>query len=237
MAGHVVDTLRHDSLFSANGFSQSGLEIDLVGAGATGSPVGLGLAKLGVEDANVWDMDKIEPHNIANQAYIMSQIGDYKATALCEVIKENTGHDWKPYKEEVDGSQEMGDIVFLLTDTMKSRKEIFDKAIKNNVKTKLLIETRMGPDNGRIYTINPQSPREVEAYSNTLYSDEEAEVSACGTSITVGATANVIANMAIWQFMRWYGQFSDHEKYKEEVLENEIIIGLKGSMVLISKTF
>jgi molybdopterin/thiamine biosynthesis adenylyltransferase len=235
--GVLVDTMRHNEIFDAAEFNATGLNIDVVGAGATGSKVALELAKLGIEDVTVWDKDVIEPHNIPNQAFGNDQIGEKKVTALIDLIYRQTGHTYTPKNEWVDGTQDMSDIVYLLTDTMSSRKEIFEKAIKGNFRTQLMVETRMGPDNGRIYTINPQLPREIEGWENNLYSDDEAEDSACGGAITVGPTASIMASMAVWQLIRWFGAYTEHDRFKEEVLENEILLGLRGQMMVLPRQF
>ena len=45
--------------------------------------------------------------------------------------------------------------MYICTDTMSSRKEIWDNVIKHNVKIPLMIESRLGAEIGKIYTINP----------------------------------------------------------------------------------
>jgi len=189
--------------------------VHIIGAGATGSWVALMLSKLGVNNITVWDFDKVEAHNIPNQAFKLEDIGKLKVDAVNEIGEEFANIFIKPMGVKVDGSQRLEGIVFLLTDTMKSRKEIFEKAIRYNSKVKLLIETRMGLDGGRVYTINPIMPKEVKAYEETMYSDEESAVSACGASQSVVATAVQIASYAVWQFLAW------HNKVE---LENEILI-------------
>ena len=88
-------------------------------------------------------------HNIANQVYGKGDIGKTKVKALAEIVKAQTGCELKVHETKVDGTQEMGDVVFLLTDTMSSRKEIWTKGLRYKTKIKLMIETRMGSDTGR----------------------------------------------------------------------------------------
>jgi hypothetical protein len=124
----------------------------------------------------------------------------------------------------------LGDVVFLLTDTMASRKEIWNKCIKFKIDTKLMIETRMGVDEGRIYTINPLDPADVSGWESTLYDDKETPRSACGAVPTVGPTADIVSGLAVWQFMRWFS--FETGKAKEDVLEKEILFSLRPSMIL-----
>lgn len=226
----TIDPLRHLSVFSPHAFGAR--RVDVVGCGATGSRVALSLAKLGVENIHAWDFDKVEEHNVANQVFGNGDIGLGKTEALARIIKSQTGVDLTAHAEKVDGSTELGEIVFLLTDTMSSRREIWDGALKLKLRTKFLIETRMGADSGRVYALNPNKPGHIRAWEETLYSDDEAEVSACGASISVGPTAEVIAGLAVWQMIRWFSI----EQGKEDELDNETILSLRP-MLTISRQF
>lgn len=221
-----IDITRHASVFSRDSFGKK--RIDVIGAGATGSRMVLSLAKLGLENIHVWDFDKVEAHNIANQAYRQTDIGKFKVDALQALVKEQTGLEITTHNERVDGSQKLGDIVFLLTDTMSSRKEIWNKGIRYKIGTKLMIETRMGTDEGRVYTINPMKPAQVKGWEGTLYGDEvKIEVSACGTSISVGPTAEFLSGLAVWQLIRWHAIEQKEGKGKEDKLNHEVIFGLR----------
>ncbi|HEY9775971.1 MAG TPA: ThiF family adenylyltransferase [Planktothrix sp.] len=198
-----IDTTRHASVFSAQLFGNR--RVDVIGAGATGSRIVLALAKLGIENIHVWDFDTVEEHNIANQAYTLSDIGRAKVDALKDLVKRSTGLDITTHSEKVDGTQELGEVVFLLTDTMASRKEIWQKGLRYKSRTKLMIETRMGVDEGRVYSINPIKPAQVTGWESTLYDDAASESSACGARISVGPTAEIVSGTAVWQLMRWFG--------------------------------
>jgi len=215
-----IDPTRHLSVFSPEAFGNK--RVDVIGCGATGSRITLSLVKLGIKNIHCWDFDKVEEHNIANQIYFNGAIGLPKVEAL-----EIEADGITPHEEKVDGSQQLGEIVFLLTDTMSSRKEIWE-GIKFQPNLRLLIETRMGADNGRIYTVNPKDMNHHKKWEDTLYSDEEAETSACGTSISVGPTAEIISGLAVWQLLRWFSI----EQGKEDTLEHEIIFSLRPTVAL-----
>ncbi len=225
----IIDPLRHLSVFSPHAFGKR--RIDVIGAGATGSRIVLSLAKLGVENIHVWDFDRVEPHNIANQAFGLGDVGKAKVDALAELVQLTTGTKITVHNEKVDGTQSLGEIVFLLTDTMSSRQEIWDKGLKFKLKTNLLIETRMGADSGRVYSLNPNKPGHIKEWEATLYSDDEAEVSACGASVSVGPTAEVISGLAVWQMIRWF----DIENDGEDELDNETIFSLRPMMTISRK--
>lgn len=218
-----IDITRHVDVFSRDAFG--GKRIDVIGAGASGSRIVLSLAKLGLENIHVWDFDQVEAHNIANQAFSQADIGRPKVEALRDIVEKATGLKIHIHNEKVDGSQELGDVVFLLTDTMASRKEIWNKGIRYKVRTKLMIETRMGSDQGRVYTVNPMKPLQVKGWEATLYGDDVAEVSACGTAISVGPTAEFLSGLAVWQLIRW--QAIEQGAKVDDKLDNEILFGLR----------
>jgi len=123
------------------------------------------------------------------------------------------------HNERVDGTQELGEIIFLLTDTMASRKEIWEKGIRGKDRTQLMIETRMGVDEGRVYAVEPGLESNVRRWEGTLYEDRVAEASACGASISVGPTAMFLASFATWQMLRWINK----QNGGSDKLDNEII--------------
>lgn len=146
-----VNPLRHMEVFDPRSFGRR--RVDVIGVGATGSHVVVSLAKLGVDNIHVWDPDKVESHNVANQAFGNGDIGSPKVEALARIVKALTGDEIATHCERVTGdTQGLGDLVFLLVDSMKTRREIFEGALQSNLTTQLLIETRMGADSGRIYS-------------------------------------------------------------------------------------
>lgn len=218
----MIDPLRHLSVFSPTAFGNK--RVDVVGCGATGSKIVMSLAKLGIVNMHIHDFDKVEEHNIPNQVFGAPHIGQFKVDALADLVKAYTGTTVTKHNDKVTGKEPLGNVVFVLTDTMASRKEIWDNAIKNKIQTNLLVETRMGAAEGRIYSVNPCKPVHQRGYEKTLCADEEVtEASACGASISVGPTADLITGLAVWQMVRWFAinQGADEE------LENETIFALR----------
>jgi len=208
-----LNCIRHLDVFEPSTFDK---RIDVIGCGAVGSRVMMALAKLGIDKLRAFDMDKVESHNIPNQIYGLQDVGEYKVEALQQIVERTTGARIEAHNIEVDGQGDpLGPIVFLLTDTMSSRKEIFNKALRNKLNVELVCEGRMGTDICRSYCFDPRDPAEVKGWEDTLCDDEEVieEGSACGTTISVGPTAEILSGMAVWQMMRWVkeGKTSDHE--------------------------
>lgn len=224
----MIDTLRHIDHFNPEKFEYP---VHVVGCGATGSKIALSLAKLGIKPELLYfyDDDVVEEHNIANQAFIADDVSKPKTYALSDRISDFCGGDSDPEyskynynNKPVTADTNLFGIVFILTDTMESRKEIMD-SIKNKLTVDLVIETRMGADSLRIYTIEPKNAEHIRCWESNWYPDKEAETSACGALPSVGPTSDVIAGLAVWQMIRWFNR---------QPVENEIIFSIAPSTVL-----
>lgn len=198
-------------------------KINIIGAGATGSWVAFSLAKMGLSNLHIYDFDEVGMHNLPNQMFGVRDIDRNKALSIRNIIKLFTGFTVNARNEKVDGSVPMQGIVFMLTDTMKSRKDIYNRAIKNNPSIDLLIETRMDLRGGRIYVVDPKNREQTKMYEQTFYSDDEAEVSACGVSQTVLPSALAITSHAIWKLLNY---INGETVYNETILDfsNEIVM-------------
>jgi molybdopterin/thiamine biosynthesis adenylyltransferase len=188
--------------------------VTIIGAGATGSWLALALAKLGITDITVYDFDTVEEHNVPNQAYGLDAIGSQKVRALRDEILEATGTEIK-WKDEKFTNQRLSGIVFLMVDSMAARRDIWENSIKMKSAVKLLVEPRMGLNEGRVYNVNPVDLNHIRRYEDCWYSDEEAEVSACGTSQTVITTAMSVASWCARQLINFHANVE---------LDNEILI-------------
>ena len=202
----MLSTIRHDSVFQARDYKD--YPIHIVGAGATGSRVFMSLVELGLTNLHVYDYDIVEPHNLANQAYLHRHIGLPKVIALQNLAADKLGVSmWQlPMQfinERIDQRQFDG-FLFLLTDTMASRRKIMES--QNTGADSMLLhvfETRMAAAHGNVYHFSPVNKSQRDAWFGSLISDDEGEVSLCGTSISVGATASLIANLAVWEFINF----------------------------------
>ena len=212
--------------------------ITLVGAGATGSHIALMLAQAGWGNTpqnqgvlKVFDDDIVKEHNLNNQIYDPTHIGMPKVEALQEVIKRKCNFEIETHKEMVtDQSSVKSTYVFLLTDTMSSRQKIFDNCIKYSFDTDLVIETRMGLREGRVYAFSPHNGDHVKEWRDTLYSDEEADASPCGASASIITTVMFLSSLAtsrvIQHFNQRYGVDNLNKDDQQFKLWNEVQFAL-----------
>lgn len=193
---------RQEGWFNPSEFKQT---VHVIGCGATGSFVAMQLVKMGVRKLHVYDFDVVEEHNVANQIFSLANIGQKKVDAFKQWSLNNSDELQKivVHDEKVTGDTELSGIVFVLTDTMESRREIWEGALRYNPNVELVIETRMSVNCGRVYTLSPMKPTYVSAYEGTFYEDEEAEVSFCGSSLSIVPTAMEIASRAVWKLLKY----------------------------------
>lgn len=222
MAVSDVDISRHRELFDPNKFNKA---IHVIGVGATGSWLVFSLAKLGLTNIHVYDFDKVEAHNIANQLFSISDIGEYKVEALKRIVKDTTGTEITIHNKEVKEEAFSG-IVFMMIDTMAGRKAIYESSVKYKPSVSLLIEPRMGLHMARIYNILPLNNSSLNEYEKTFYTDEEAEVSACGNSMTIISSALAVTAWCVRQLINFANECE---------MDEEILIELQNNYIITSK--
>lgn len=242
-----MDLSRHISVFSPDNVKHP---IHIIGVGATGSFVAMELARMGCPVLNLYDFDDVEIHNIPNQYYDNNDLGKLKAEALSEklklinpniVVNVHTSAVLPVEDEEHSGIDKMSGYVFLLVDSMKVRKELW-AAAKENKNIIHCWESRLGSDQARVYSLD-MSVKDFSKYEADFYDDDNAEVSACGTSITVLPIVLQTASLMIVQFIDlvmenggtcpfkiiFDNKYNKYEEYWEEpeVLTNEVPVAVE----------
>lgn len=186
-----MDTSRQDGIIDPTQLRQFGVTV--IGAGAVGSYAIQALTKMGVENIKVYDEDGVTAHNIPNQFYRLKDASGaaFKVEALAEIVKEFTGVNMQ-YETGMYHNQELSDIVVVATDSMSSRKLVWEQ-FKQQSQCKYLVEARMGGELGRIYSIGRQKfangmldlgmltlgEDDIKFYEDTLYTDDEAAQLRC----------------------------------------------------------
>jgi len=240
----MIDYLRQLDLLDPKQIGNR--SVSLIGAGATGSHIAWYLAQLGWGASNqgqgilkVFDDDTIEGHNLANQIYWPEHVGKLKVEALKDMIIKKFGFEIETHPEKV--TDQRNDVaakyVFLLTDTMSSREEIFEKCLHFQFATDLVIETRMGLRDGRVYAFNPNDPNHIEEWKKTLYKDEEASASLCGASASIISTVTFLSSLAVCRLVQHfncnYGSDTLREEGKPMRMWNEVHFSLYPEAMML----
>jgi hypothetical protein len=194
--------------------------VTVIGAGATGSFTALSLAKMGVRNITVYDFDTVEEHNLPNQFYRQCDLGKSKAIALQEIINEFEGIQINARNEKYRG-QRLSGVVISCVDSMDVRLNIW-KFVKDNPDVKLYIDSRMGAEVMRIYSVNPCDIYQSREYEQNLYPSSEALQERC-TAKTIMYTVLSIASLLANQVKKFL---------VNDNLHRELILDLKTITLL-----
>lgn len=205
----LVDYWRQLDIFDP---SKCNIPVTIIGAGSLGSWITLFLAKSGITNITVYDKDIVDSHNPPNQVYGLADNSKVKVEALKERIFKDCGIEINAVNEFVSKETKLNPgILYMCTDTMSSRKEIWENIIKHNIGIQLFVETRLGAEIGKIYTINPLDPEHINKYEQTLYSDEGAEESPC-TYRSIITVVTTIAALAAHKTIKYFNNSSFRSK-------------------------
>jgi len=178
-----VSFLRHEGWVGPNDFTDW---IHIIGCGAVGSHMALAAAKMGAHKFVLWDVDRVESHNLSNQAFDVEHVGQTKVAALAavlqrfnpliEVVKHPYFFESSKHKELLEGP------VVIATDTMKARKDIYT-AVKMNSKVQGVFEVRLGFDYGEVHAFDNINLKECKDWYESLMDDSEIPDGPCNLRI------------------------------------------------------
>jgi hypothetical protein len=209
---NTVSFLRHAGWVSPEFLTDP---VTIVGCGAVGSNIALTAAKMGFTRFQLFDNDDVEPHNLPNQAYDVEHIGMPKVEALSGVLRrfnpevEVVLHNRFFTKE--DASLLSGPLV-IATDTMKSRKEIYE-AFNNNVFVEHVFEVRLGFDYGELNIVDPLNSKQCQSWYNTLRDDKDIPEGPCNLKI-ITTLVGLVSNYAVHSMCAKYAARSKDQTWE-----------------------
>lgn len=163
--------LRHSGWLHSNMVDRP---ICIVGCGGIGSNVAMIAARMGFKEFILWDADIVEDYNLANQQFFPRHIGKPKVEALAELLQSfnpdikvqthNIFFNTSAHAENVSG------FLVIATDSMKSRKDIYDTFQFNN-NISMVVEARLGFEHGEIHLIDPLKLDDCNRWYEKLVDD------------------------------------------------------------------
>lgn len=212
----------------------SSKDVSIIGCGALGSAVAMALAKMGVNGFTLFDDDGVNVVNLPNQMYRIEDVGKFKVEALSEIIRAyNNDANVVEFNQRYF-DQKLTEIVIVTTDSMNSRSLIWGK-FQDQLQTRILIEARMGSEEGQIYTISKEfyhapeclkpiakdrwvvSSSDQRFYQDRLYSDATASQAKC-TEKAIIYNVFMIASLVCRAFKA---------AVHKETFPREVIFGMK----------
>lgn len=177
-----VDFLRHSGWVEP---SILNMPVCIIGVGALGSHVALMAAKMGFTKFIIWDHDKVEEHNLPNQAFDLNHVGLSKVEAMKDVLLRFNpeisiqAYDRLFYKE--DGFLLSG-LVVSAVDSIAARRLILETTLAAGLSA--LFEARLGFDFAVANIVNLDNPGEAQNFISGLQkSDDEIPEGPCSLRI------------------------------------------------------
>jgi len=178
----------------------------VIGTGATGSWVSTLLARQSVPELHLYDPDVLQPHNVPCGACDSASVGRRKVEALQEHLRPFPGTHVTPHAERVGATHRFTGVVFLCVHGMDDRRLIWQHALRFQPSVPLVIEMRVGPLEGRIYTVDPCDSLHVENWEeHSAYPEGHTESLSC-TNRAIAATIVTVAALAVNQLTIWHAR-------------------------------
>ena len=156
---------RHLGIFNPHKYP---ISATVIGCGAIGSFVAVGLAKMGVRKQTLFDFDKVEIENLPVQLHTKAWMGKPKVEATKAAIIDScpetptvaTFQKW-------DGQALKTDVVVSAVDSLHVRKAIWE-SVKYDSAVKILVDARIGGQFVKTYAVNPSDPKDIKLYDGTF---------------------------------------------------------------------
>lgn len=172
----------------------------LYGVGGLGSHFAYSIARTGISNISLCDMDTVEAHNLSGQLFSKNDIRSPKSLAMCKFLNDYTDIKNIVAKTVSDTQVEFNynctNIVVCALDNMETRKRIFEKVKNTSQENRppLFIDLRGNPEYCVIYAIPMDSQEAIAKYEEEFFSDGEAEAGVCSYKQTT-YMANMCASL------------------------------------------
>ena len=157
----------------------------ILGCGAIGSSTATQLARMGVNNFCLYDMDYVSEENVGVSHYIVSDIGKNKVSALKQhILNINVDAVVTEYHGMFEDFNYTGhnDVAILGFDSMRSRLDAV-RVLCENPKTRplFIIDGRMGAEQYQQYFFAKPT---YKAYEKKWYPDSEGDLEPCTSKAT-----------------------------------------------------
>jgi len=183
--------------------------IHIIGCGAIGSTLAENLARFGFTKISLYDFDRVEPHNIANQMFTSEDLGKAKVDAVKEnILRINPAAeiDIRLFPEGWTNERLSG-YVFLCVDNIDLRRKIATENRYNNT-IRAMFDFRMGLTDAQHYAADWSDQEMISNFLKSMnFTHEEAKeaapVSACNITLSVCPTVRIIVASGVANFVNF----------------------------------
>ena len=182
--------------------------IHIIGCGSVGSTIAELLARFGLTNIALYDFDRVEEKNLANQMFWVDDVNVEKTIA----VKNNLCRINPECAETVKimpgwNGQKLAGYVFLCADSVEVWKRIVDENILNpNIKAMFNVRTELTA--AQHYAADWSDERAKKSFRDSMdFTSEEAKaqtpISACGVTLSVAPTIRMICTAAVTNFINF----------------------------------
>lgn len=214
-----MDLSKISEVFNPNSIKE---KIHIIGCGSVGSTIAELLARYGLTNFVLWDMDKVEPKNIVNQMFFGEDIYQYKTEAVKRIICSINPDAEKKIKIKNEGwnGEQVKGYVFLAVDDIEIRKK-FMEVNYYNFDILGVFDIRTGLYDAQCWSARWDCLAEKDNLKKSMnFTREEANastpVSACGIVQGVAPTIRMISCLAVTNFIN----FATNKKLKNLIIAN-----------------
>ena len=194
--------------------------IHIIGCGSVGSTLAELLVRYGLKNITLYDFDRVEAHNIANQMFTSKDINQEKVKAVADHLVEINPELAETLRIAEKGytNQMLSGYVFLCVDNIELRRKIVEANMYNpNIKAIFDFRTRL--TDAQHYAADWSDERQKQALLDSMqFSHEEAAeatpMSACRVVLGVAATVRLIVTWGVVNFL----SFIKDKKIKKIIL-------------------
>jgi len=164
------------------------------GAGSIGSWLLLFLSRIGY-DIYLYEMDRVEGHNIGGQLYGRGDIGSTKQEAIRKRIENLAMHKQIEALGKFEQNNIVTPICFSCFDNMKARKDMFAKwveTVADRDELSVFIDGRLTAESFQMYIVTQDR---IDAYEETLFDDDDIEELPCSYKSTSHIAAMLASQM------------------------------------------
>ena len=187
----------------------NGNKVHIIGCGSVGSALVELLARLGITKFVLYDFDKVEGKNIANQMFFDKDIHKMKVDVCKELITAINPEAEKDIVLHPEGytGQRLAGYVFLAVDNIELRRKIVEDNMMNSY-IKAMFDIRTGLTDAQHFAADWSKMADKKQLLGSMqFSHEDAKadtpVSACGIELSVASTIRVIVSFAVTNFMNF----------------------------------
>ena len=179
--------------------------IHIIGCGAVGSTLAENLARFGITKITLYDFDRVESKNLANQMFLHKHIHMLKVEAVADIITGINPEAAEHLRLEPEGwsGQRLAGYVFLALDNIELRRQIAEEN-RLNPMIKAMFDFRIGLTDAQHYAARWDDSKDRNRFiASMAFTNAQVDSvrSACREVLSVAPTIRMIISLGVSNFI------------------------------------